>query len=127
MIFRDGRKRLVILGATVAVALLLGIYFYFDPGDNGLFPKCPFLSLTGLQCPGCGSQRAVHALLHGNISSAWHYNAMLVVAIVPVIVLLAAEIMRCTHPRFYRAVNSRWTIWGSFILIVAWWIGRNLF
>ena len=37
-------------GGTVAL-LVLGL---FDPSVSAFFPKCPFLLLTGLQCPGCG-------------------------------------------------------------------------
>lgn len=122
-----GRKYNVVLLVCLAAALLLCVYFYFDPGDSVFFPKCPFLVLTGWQCPGCGSQRAVHALLHGDVAGAWGYNALLVVAIVPVGILLAAEMLRKRRPRFYHAVNSQWSIWGCFIVITAWWIGRNIF
>lgn len=53
----------------------------YDPADFQLFPKCPFLYFTGYQCPGCGSQRAVHALLHLNFKEAFDYNALLTILI----------------------------------------------
>ena len=44
-------------------------------------PKCPVKLLTGYDCPGCGFQRAFHALLHGNLWEAIHYNLFLLIAI----------------------------------------------
>ena len=36
----------------------------------GHYPTCPFLAITGWYCPGCGSLRAVHDLLHGDLAGA---------------------------------------------------------
>jgi hypothetical protein len=57
------------------------LYYHFDPAVYGFFPKCPFLSLTGLECPGCGSQRAMHAMIHLNLKEAFSYNPLLVISI----------------------------------------------
>lgn len=118
------KRRYKILIAIVLLLIAVCVYFYFDPSDN-LFPRCPFLLATGYQCPGCGSQRAIHALLHGDLASAWHYNAIFIVFIPIVILLLVAELRRTLAPRFYRAVNNRYTIWLSMIILVAWGIFRN--
>ena len=56
-----------ILLGILAVSVLALIYYKFNPSDIAIFPKCPFLLLTGLKCPGCGSQRAIHSLLHFSI------------------------------------------------------------
>src|SRR5690348_15182815 len=55
--------------------------FWFDPSQSALYPLCYFHRLTGLWCPGCGSLRALHQLLHGNLSAALHYNALLVLSL----------------------------------------------
>jgi hypothetical protein len=47
-----------------------------DPSDGGLVPACPFRTVTGLWCPGCGLTRATHHLLRGHVSTAMHYNAL---------------------------------------------------
>ena len=74
---------LIIGGAAAAVT-----YGLFDPAKYAFFPKCPFLLLTGgLRCPGCGSQRAIHSLLHLNLKEAFLYNPMVIISI-PFLVLL---------------------------------------
>ena len=53
----------------------------FDPNAaNSILPPCPFLALTGLLCPGCGSTRALHALLHGDVGQALAMNPLLVLS-----------------------------------------------
>ena len=51
----------------------------FDPATSGLFPPCPVHYLTGWYCPGCGSLRAIHQLLQGNLMAAWTLNPLTVV------------------------------------------------
>jgi hypothetical protein len=71
--------RLIFISATVLVLALL--YFFIDARHSNFFPACPFFTLTGLYCPGCGSQRAVSALLHGEVIDAINYNVMLVISV----------------------------------------------
>lgn len=60
-----------------------------DPNAPGsLLPPCPFHALTGWYCPGCGSTRALHALLHGDLSQALAMNPLLVAAL-PVLAAMA--------------------------------------
>lgn len=102
------------------------IYYVYDPATMP-FPRCPFLVLTGWECPGCGSQRAIHSLLHLDIAAAWRYNAMLVLSIPYVVLLLVAEWLgRRRQSRLYWVVNSEVLIWSYFALVVAWWILRNV-
>lgn len=66
----------MVLG-VVALVLL----YAFSPAEVSLFPRCIFLTLTGYECPGCGSQRAIHSLLHLRISEAFGYNPLLVLSL----------------------------------------------
>lgn len=120
------RRRYIVVTAILLAITFLSVYFWFDP-STGFFPRCPFLSATGYLCPGCGSQRALHALLHGDFVAAWQFNAMMLVFIPVVIILLVAEFCKAEFPGFYMKVNSRYVIWGVFVSIVAWWILRNIF
>jgi hypothetical protein len=72
------RRNLLILGTAVLAAAGL---FLFDPATAGFYPPCLFRTFLGVQCPGCGSLRAAHQLLHGNISEAWALNKPLLIAL----------------------------------------------
>ena len=52
-----------------------------DPARPHSYPSCIFLSVTGLECPGCGTTRALHQLMHGNLAKAIDLNVMTVVAL----------------------------------------------
>lgn len=43
-------------------------------------PLCPLKAVTGLDCPLCGSLRAVHALTRGDIAGAANHNLLFTVA-----------------------------------------------
>ncbi len=61
------------LGCIFAgIALLwLGALYFFDPAQSGsCFIPCLFRLVTGRRCPGCGAQRSIHQLLHGNFLDA---------------------------------------------------------
>ena len=77
---RPGRK-FGYIAAAIILAAAIAVYSIFDPESSVFWPKCPFHLLTGLECPGCGSQRAIHSLLNGDLLSAIHYNLLLVLAI----------------------------------------------
>ena len=60
---------------TLAVILLSGVVLYYlNPTQYWFMPKCPFKLITGFSCPGCGIQRAVHAILHGEFAEGIKYN-----------------------------------------------------
>jgi Protein of unknown function (DUF2752) len=63
----------------IGIAALLGglaIVYRFPPTEYSFYPRCPIYLATHWLCPGCGSTRALHALLHLDIQSALHYNAL---------------------------------------------------
>lgn len=102
----------------------MALYAIVDPSTH-FFPRCMFLSLTGLECPGCGSQRAIHSMLTGNIAQAWHYNAFLVTAFPIIILMVVASLMRHRMPGLYNTLNSTKAIILWAVAVLAWWIGRN--
>lgn len=119
------RRAAVVVAAAALVAIAL---FFFDPAAGGRFlPPCPLLALTGLQCPGCGSSRAAHRLLNGELRAALALNPLLVVYL-PVVGWLLAD-------RLAVALGGRrlpgWRpapawIWGLLAVILVFWVGRNL-
>lgn len=70
------------LGAGLFVAGAALLLYFFDPSDeanSALFPPCPTNAITGLHCFGCGSLRALHALLHGRLGEAFSQNVFTVI------------------------------------------------
>ena len=121
------RRPLIIL-LVAALLLVLGLVYYaLDPSSSTLFPRCTFLSLTGYKCPGCGSQCAVHALLHGDLAAAFRYNALLLIAIPWIALCLFAESRRTRNPRLYARLNGPLLIWLFLAMVLIWWLLRNIF
>ncbi|MBQ9742207.1 MAG: DUF2752 domain-containing protein [Ruminococcus sp.] len=54
------------------LALLVGYYIFVRL--TGLGIPCPFYSLTGKQCPGCGISRMFMALMRFDLAAAASYN-----------------------------------------------------
>lgn len=105
----------------------LGLLFFFlNPSNSALFPKCPFLLATGWKCPGCGSQRAIHHLLHLNISEAFHDNALLTLLILPLCLFIITEYSHFSFCQIRRKINHPIIIWILFSVICSWWILRNI-
>ncbi|MCE5194863.1 MAG: DUF2752 domain-containing protein [Nitrospiraceae bacterium] len=65
----------------IGTALFLLLIFLFNPTESLIFPPCLFKKLTGFYCPGCGSLRAFHQILHGNLAAAFGFNPMAVLMI----------------------------------------------
>ncbi len=99
--------------AAVAAVIL----YRFDPVTAGFFPPCVFRALTGLLCPGCGTTRALHQLLHGEIAAAFALNPMLFAA-APFAALAGASRRFATHPV---------TGWAAVVATVGWWVWRNVY
>ena len=121
------RRSLVIVLVLAALLVFGVVYFALDPSTSGLFPRCTFLSLTGYKCPGCGTQRAIHALLHGDVAGAFKYNALLLVAIPWIALCLYAESRRLRNPRLYARLNAPLLIWLFLAMVLLWWLLRNIF
>ena len=116
-------KIAAIAGAVFALILICTFYYCVDPA-SGLMPGCSIRRITGHLCPGCGFQRALHAVLHGHIVEAWHYNAFVFFAVPVAVFYLVAEAGRRHWPRFYaRAVHPA-IIAAIFTAILAWWVYR---
>ena len=123
------KKIAVIVAIVAAVAAIFLLYGNIDPENpywGRLFPKCPVKLLTGLQCPGCGIQRAAHHLLQGDFYGAISQNWFLLLAL-PFLLLLLVS-------RSFLPGNSpvRKFLWGApgcyfyLIIYIAWFIVRNI-
>ena len=106
----------------------LSLVYVTDPSQPNIYPVCPFFGLTGCYCPGCGTLRAIHQLLHGNLSGAVGYNLFAVASLPFIAYSFAAGALRAFHLRGTPApifVPHR-LIWALLAAIIAFWVLRNL-
>lgn len=68
-------------GGLTGLLAAAAILFACDPSHVPIYPMCIFHRVTGLDCPGCGSLRALHALLHGDLATALRFNAFVVLSL----------------------------------------------
>ncbi len=109
---------------TIAVAAVY--LFVFEPGKNGLFPDCPFRLLTGLNCPGCGTSRGLHRLLHGDLIGAFQFNPLMML-LLPIFLFVfvrhTAAVFR-ERPIKSNQLDPRF-IWMFFVAVMSFWVFRN--
>src|SRR4051812_15281893 len=109
--------RSTVISALAAAATAAAIVLYrFDPTRVHFYPQCVFHALTGLQCPGCGTTRALYHLLHGDVGGAFRLNPMLFVFVPFAIASLRSR-------RFATQPVAGWAALG---VTLGWWVVRNL-
>jgi hypothetical protein len=114
-----------ILVAVMAVAAV-GYIAEVNPDVPGHYPTCPFYALTGYYCPGCGTLRAIHALVHGHPGQAAGYN-VLSLAMLPVLgYFWVAWLNRSLRRQPRRTLAHPAWIWAFAAVTVAFWVVRNL-
>ena len=106
----------IITSAAAVLAAGAFVLYRFDPTAVHFYPPCVFHALTGLQCPGCGSTRALHHLLHGDVAGAFRLNPM----------LFFVAPFAATSALSRRFVTSPITAWTAVAVTITWWIVRNL-
>ena len=113
----------VLLPLALVANILL---FCFDPSSHGFYPTCLFHQTTGLLCPGCGSLRALHQLLHGHIEAAFHFNPLLVLSLPLFVWFAGLYCVRMFRNQSFRfRVSPRW-VWIGIVIIFAFSVWRNL-
>lgn len=108
-------------GAAIAATVVL---YLVNPAGVAWLPKCPLYLISGWHCPGCGTTRAAHALLHGDLAGAFTNN-MLVVGLSPL--LVASWIwQRYHHGATWASRISPRSILFLMIVVIAFAVLRNL-
>ena len=98
-----------------------------QPNASSFYPTCTFKQLTGLDCPGCGLTRAMHALMTGDPLRAINHN-LFIVAIFPIAAYMYIRwLLRSTVGYELPGIRlPRKLHWAIVPLVFTFWIVRNL-
>jgi hypothetical protein len=120
------QRRLTALLIWLSLAVGATYLFIFEPGKTGFFPACPFRTITGFTCPGCGSTRGLHRLLHGDVVGAFEFNPLMVVALPFLLYALVRYTTAAVtgRPLKVNRLNAKY-IWVLLVVIVSFWVFRN--
>lgn len=111
---------------TIVIAIVLALYYIFDPAISQLAPKCPLYLLTGYECPSCGLQRAIHCLLHGEFVAALLYNPyILVILLYALLAFIAGRMPEGRYSRFTDFMLGTPAFVLFVVITILWWVVRN--
>src|SRR5437899_2135136 len=114
------------LAVAVAAIATIGVVAVVDPNQPGHYPLCPFKAVTGLDCPGCGSLRCIHALSHFDVKTALDQNLFTVIALPFIVVTWVRWFRRSWMGQPRPAPLSPRIIKAIAFAVIAFWIVRNL-
>ena len=120
------RNRIIAaLTALTGSAGLVFLYFV-SPFIHAFYPRCLFYETTHWLCPGCGGTRALYELLHLNLRSAMHFNALVtIVAPVALVWLLFSCYHVLRYDRFPAFAVPRSLAYSLLALALLFMVARN--
>lgn len=119
-------RRLTVLMLWLTMATAAVFLYFIEPGKSAFLPSCPFRLLTGLTCPGCGTTRCLHQLLHGNLAAAFQLNPLLLLSLP----FLLYALVRYTYgvmlgrPMRPNTLAPKY-IYAIFGIVLFFWVFRN--
>ncbi|HNF72486.1 MAG TPA: DUF2752 domain-containing protein [Chitinophagaceae bacterium] len=114
------RKYLIVALSGMGGLYLLQFLYHHHPSHYSFYPPCVFKWITGYECPGCGSTRALYELLHGNILRSFQYNALFMSALIGAVLWwMLKEIKHCPIPGQLLQSPRVWIVW-----ILLFWLLR---
>jgi hypothetical protein len=113
--------------AAVAVAVLaISLLVYAIPPERSML-VCSFRRFTNLHCPGCGTFRAMHHLLHGRILEGFGHNALTLLVLPFLLYFFLSHALHavagCSLPRVRVPAIAIRALALAFVLF---WVLRNL-
>ena len=103
------------------------LYFTINPSNVNFMPKCPLYATTGIYCPGCGSQRALHDILHLNFKGVIRHNLLFLVGILVLIYHFTIEgLLFFTNRKVNNLLYHPKTPIILLVLIIIYWVLRNI-
>lgn len=114
--------------ALIGIAMGGIILYNLNPNLYWFMPKCPFKIITGLSCPGCGIQRAIYSLLHGNIVDAIQYNYYLLYAGPYAMLFVVKWLLPNGNARnkLKNVIENKYVVNFYVVTFLLWLVTRNL-
>jgi len=126
MVISKLKLSIIIIGVLVFLGIL-ALYVFWDPYGTNIFPKCPVYSVTGIYCPGCGSQRAAHQILNGNIIEGIRHNYL--IALLGLVLSYQAFMFIMNNvldKEITNLLHKSKVTFGILIAVLLFWILRNI-
>lgn len=117
------KHRLTASALGLVAAAGAWVLYTFPPGAVSFYPPCIFHAATGLLCPGCGTTRALHQLLHGNVAEAFRLNPFLFAVMLGALVA-SPSLIRGERPSW---LMKPWFAWTSLAVVLGWFVLRNVY
>jgi hypothetical protein len=120
------------LAAFVVAGVVAGgvVLATVPPTSATFYPRCQLHQLTGLHCPGCGTTRAAHAMLNGDVPQALAYNPLLFILIPAAGLVLTRLVWRwawdADDPHTTLLPGWWWLGKGLAVLMLAFAVARNV-
>lgn len=117
-------RRNIIFTGFACTAIVIGLWQNAQDKVRGL--PCLFRWATNYSCPGCGTQRALHAVCHGEWKLAWSYNYFLPFALLLLMCLFGLHAWEKTRKLYHYATAPLALVLYA-LLTAAWTIARNYY
>lgn len=125
---RSRTARALRVAAPLAIAAAAAfVLFHFPPTQYSFYPQCPIDRYFHLRCPGCGTTRALAALLQGNIREALRLNPLTTLLLLPAAIYAIFCYRRFIQCRpFLRFHPPSSAIYAALAVAVLFTIARNV-
>ncbi|HLV13690.1 MAG TPA: DUF2752 domain-containing protein [Xanthomarina sp.] len=120
-------KTILFVLTLLAVVCIISLFYFWNPADSIIFPKCLFYSATNLYCPGCGSQRAIHQLLHGKLFIGLKHNyliGLLAIVLSYQLYVFISEVYfnKTIKNLLHKPISTQLIL----VVVVLFWVFRNI-
>jgi hypothetical protein len=109
------------------ISLIATVLLLFPPTQYSFYPQCPIYRYLHIECPGCGTTRAIAAMLHGHFSEALRLNALTTLLTPPAAIYAVIH-----YRRFLQRQPFHWiqipsaAIYSALAVAVIFTFARNL-
>ena len=128
LITRASRKQRLV-SIVFCVCGLAGVSLIISRSvlEHPCFPVCPMHRILGLLCPGCGTLRAMHSLLHGDVIQALAFNSLFVL-LCPWLALWSLNHAACalSGMRLVPVRVTSWLGWTVLAVVLVFAVLRNI-